>query len=387
VGPARGSITWYAMNFGSDGLPQRLVDAFEEAHPGISVTYQPAPNNTDTMRATLTTEIAGGSGSIDVYNGDVVWPAQFGEAELAMPLDEHLPDDFWDRYPSQYADAARYEGKHLGAPLYVDTGFLYYRADLLEKHDLPVPRTWEELAETAAALQDAGEVRYGYLPQWANYEGLTVNWTEMSAAAGGRSLSEDGERVAIDSPENERVLSYMRRLVTEGITPSAATSFQEPQSLQAFMEGDAAFHRNWTHAWEEANAPGSPVAGKVGMAPLPAFEGEEGPGPSGTGGWNLMVNPHSEALGAALAFVEWMAGPQAQRLLAEESMIPAVESVLHDRELQRDHPALAAAAEVPLVSRPAGTPRYAQVSHGIYTNVTGSLAGATEPASEPLTLV
>ncbi|MGK5529693.1 ABC transporter substrate-binding protein [Streptomyces sp. URMC 129] len=382
VGPASGAITWYAINFGPAGLPERLIDAFEEEHPDISVEFQAAPNNTDTVRATLTTEISGGSGSIDVYSGDVIWPAQFGAAHLAMPLDEHLPEDFWERFPEARAAVTEYDGEHVAVPLFTDVGFLYYREDLLERHDLPVPETWEELAETAAALQDTGEVPYGYVAQWANYEGLTVNWTELSAAAGGHSVSADGEHSEIDSEANRRALDFMRGLLDDGIAPPAITSFQEPQSLQTFTEGDAAFHRNWAYAYGDANNPDiSRVAGKVGVAPMPAFEGREAPGPSGVGGWNLMVNPHSEAIGAALAFIEWMTGPEAQRMLAENGVIPTASAVLDDPGLQRENPVLAAAAEVPLVSRPAATPRYPQVSYGIFTNVNGSLAGSTEPAA------
>ncbi|WP_129839545.1 ABC transporter substrate-binding protein [Streptomyces sp. RFCAC02] len=380
VGPAKGSITWYAINFGPEGLPQKLIDAFEEKHPDITVTYQPAPNNTDTMRATLTTEISGGSGAVDVYNGDLVWPAQFGDATLALPLDEHLPDGYWDRFEEERSRTTEYEGEHVAVPFYSDSGFLYYRKDLLEKHDLPVPKTWEDLAETAAKLQDSGDVRYGYVGQWANYEGLTVNWSELSAAGGGRSVSADGQRPAIDSPENERVLSFMRGMIEDGVAPPATTSFQEQQSLQTFLEGDAAFHRNWAHGWGESNNPEtSHIVGKVGLSPLPAFEGEDGPGPSGAGGWNLMVNPHSEALGASLAFVEWMTGPEAQRILAENTVIPALSEVLHDKDLQRDNPALAAAADVPVVSRPADTPRYPQISRGIYTHLNAALAGSATP--------
>ncbi|WP_326599371.1 ABC transporter substrate-binding protein [Streptomyces sp. NBC_01803] len=382
VGPASGTITWYAINFGPDELPQRLITAFEKEHPDITVEFQAAPNNTDTVRATLTTEISGGSGSIDVYSGDVIWPAQFGEAHLAMPLDEHLPEDFWDRFPEDRAAVTEHDGEHVAAPLYTDIGFLYYRKDLLERHDLPVPETWEELAETAATLQEAGDVPYGYVAQWANYEGLTVNWTELSAAAGGRSVSADGERSEIDSKANRRALDFMRGMLADGVAPSAITSFQEPQSLQTFAEGDAAFHRNWAYAYADANNPElSKVAGKVGIAPLPAFGDGSEPGPSGVGGWNLMVNPHSEAIGAVLAFIEWMTGPEAQRMLAENSVIPAASSALEDPELQRDNPVLAHAAEVPLVSRPAATPRYPQVSYGIFTNVNGSLAGSTAPGA------
>ncbi|WP_158674573.1 ABC transporter substrate-binding protein [Streptomyces hoynatensis] len=382
VGPASGHLTWYAINFGPEGFPQKLVDAFQRDHPGITVTYQAAPNNTDTMRATLTTEISGGSGSIDVYNGDVVWPAQFGKASLAMPLDAHLPDGYWDRFPRERADIAEYRGEHIGAPLYVDAGLMYYRKDLLDKHHLPVPKTWEELKRTAARLQRSGDVRYGYVAQWANYEGLTVDWTEMSAAAGGRTVSRDGRRPAIDSPENRRVLRFMRDMLDEGVAPSAITSFQEQQSLQTFVEGDAAFHRNWAYAYGEANNPKtSQVVGKVGIAPLPAFDGEKGPGKSAAGGWNLMVNPHSDAIGAALTFIRWMTGEKAQRMLAENGVIPARSDVLHDEDLQRGNPALKAAADAPLVSRPSGIARYAQLSHGVYTNVNGSLAGSASPGS------
>ncbi|MDT0264843.1 ABC transporter substrate-binding protein [Streptomyces sp. DSM 44915] len=382
VGPARGDITWYAINFGPEGFPEQLIAAFERAHPEISVDFQPAPNNTDTMRATLTTEITGGSDSIDVYNGDLVWPAQFGDAQLAMPLDEHLPDDFWDRYPKERARLTEYRDNHLAAPLYVDAGFLYYRKDLLAKHDLPVPRTWQELADTAKRLQDAGDVTYGYVGQWANYEGLTVNWTELSAAAGGRSVTADDAEPAIDSEENRAALDFMRRLLDEGVVPSASTSFQEQQSLQTFVEGDAAFHRNWSHGWDMANDPlASRIADQVGVLPLPGFEGGEERGPSAAGGWNLMVNPHSKQIGAVLVFMDWMTGPEAQRMMAENSVLPASEEVLNDPELQRENPVLEVAADLDLVARPAQTPRYPQISHGIYTNINGSLAGSAPTAN------
>ncbi|RBM15889.1 sugar ABC transporter substrate-binding protein [Streptomyces sp. PT12] len=382
VGPAKGSITWYAINFGPEGLPQKLIDAFEKKHPDISVKYQPAPNNTDTMRATLTTEITGGSGSIDVFNGDVIWPAQFGAARLAMPLDEHLPDDFWDRYTDQRARVTEHEGNHVAAPLYSDQGFLYYRKDLLEKHGIDVPKTWEELRDAAKRLQDGGDVRYGYVAQWANYEGLTVNFTELSAAAGGRSVTKGEHDAAIDSPENRRVVEFMRGMITDGVAPSANTSFQEPQSLQTFVEGDAAFHRNWSHGLAESDNPDtSSVVGKVGVAELPTFEGEKGPGKGALGGWNLMVNPHSEAIGAVLAFIEWMTGNEAQRILAENGVLPTATDVLDDEELHEKNPVLALAADAQLVTRPAGTPRYPQVSNGIFTNVNGALAGSTTPVT------
>src|SRR3546814_8940048 len=44
------------------------------------------------------------------------------------------------------------EDSLVAAPWFVDAGLLYYRKDLLEKHDRTVPETWRELTETAGAV-------------------------------------------------------------------------------------------------------------------------------------------------------------------------------------------------------------------------------------------
>src|SRR5205807_9897608 len=97
---AKGTITWLSSPLGPAGTDARtaLVAAFEKANPGITVKFVNAPASTDTTRSTLTTQISGGATTPDVYNGDVVWPAQFGQAGLAMPLSDHLPADFWNRF-------------------------------------------------------------------------------------------------------------------------------------------------------------------------------------------------------------------------------------------------------------------------------------------------
>ena len=65
---------------------------------------------------------------------------------------------------------------------------------------------------------------------------------------------------------------------------------------QMFGSGKAVFMRNWPYAWTIYNTRGSPVFGKVGLAPLPSFPGQTGV--SALGGWQLGVNAyflHAEA--------------------------------------------------------------------------------------------
>lgn len=73
----------------------------------------------------------------------------------------------------------------------------------------------------------------------------------------------------------------------------------------------------------------------MGITTLPTFKGQQGPGCSATGGWNLYVNPHSKNLAATSAFVKWTAGTEAQTILATKGgVIPTVSSVLDDPAVQ-----------------------------------------------------
>jgi multiple sugar transport system substrate-binding protein len=88
-----GSIVWSASPLSGTGANDArtvLINAFEKQYPNIHVTLVSASTDTDTNRSTLATQIAGGAGP-DVFMGDVIWPAQFGAHQLAVPLSQYLP--------------------------------------------------------------------------------------------------------------------------------------------------------------------------------------------------------------------------------------------------------------------------------------------------------
>ncbi|MEY9846506.1 ABC transporter substrate-binding protein [Streptacidiphilus sp. MAP5-3] len=384
-GPAKGTITWFANQFGPTGTDVRktLIAAFEKANPGITVNLEQAPSDTDAYRSTLTTQISGGSSSFDVYNGDVVWPAQFGKAGLALPLDSYLPSSFWQTFSPGLVNGLKYQGQTMAVPLFTDNAFLFYRKDLLAKAHLPVPTTWEQLQSEAAQLQKQGAVKYGFAAQFASYEGLTCDWTEFDADAGGQIVDSGATKSEINSAASLKALNYMRGLVSSGVAPAAVTTFQEQQSEQLFTSGQAAFLRNWTYAYADSNSPSSSkIAGNVGITNLPTFAGQTGPGYSVTGGWNLYVNPHSKNLAADVAFVKWMASPAAQKIIAVQGgEIPTVASVLADPSVQSANPAFPVAAKNKLVTRPSNVAAYAQVSQSVYSNINAALSGSTSPSS------
>ncbi|QDZ16197.1 ABC transporter substrate-binding protein [Humibacter ginsenosidimutans] len=377
----KGSITWWASPITTSGADPRtvLISAFEKAYPNIHVKLISAPNDTDTNRATLTTQISGGGGP-DVYMGDVIWPAQFGAHQLAEPLSKYLPKSYWDSFASGLVAGATYNGQVYGAPFFEDQGFLYYRKDILKADGLKVPTTWEELVSDSKIAQSKGQVKYGYVFQGANYEGATCNFMEFLADAGGKVLNSKADASALNSSAATKALTFEQSLVTSGVSPQATSTFQETQSMNAFSAGDSLFLRNWDYAYSTSQASGSAVIGKVGVAPMPTFQGESAPGYSNIGGWNLYVNPHSKNVAADLTFIKWMTGKDAQTTLATKfSEIPTNAAVRSSSEVKNANPVLAIVSQTKLIARPSQTPNYPEVSQAIYSNVNGVLAGSLTP--------
>ena len=381
-GPAKGTIVWYANQFGPTNIDVRktLISAFEKANPGIKVELEQAPSDSDTFRASLTTQISGGSSSFDVYNGDVVWPAQFGSKGLALPLNTYFPASYWKTFSPGLVSSLTYQNKIMAAPLFTDNAFLFYRKDLLAKAHLPVPTTWEKLQSEARTLQRDRLVKYGFAAQFDSYEGLTADFTEFEADAGGATLNSGATKSTVDSPASLKALTFMRGLVSSGVAPAFVTTFQEQQSESLFTSGQVAFLRNWTYAYADSDSSASKVAGKVGIANLPTFNGNSTPGYSATGGWNMYVNPHSKHIAADIAFVKWMTGTAAQKIMGiQGGELPVNAAALASPEVQKANPAYPVAARNKLAPRPSTAAEYPAVSSAIYSNVNAAISGSASP--------
>ena len=361
-----------------------LISAFEKQYPKIHVTLVSAPADPDTDRATLATEISKGSSSPDVFLGDVIWPAQFGGNQLAVPMSDYLPASFWSKFAPGLVQGATYKGKVYGSPFFEDQGFLYYRKDLLAKAHMPVPTTWEQLESDAATLVRAGLVKDGFVWEGASYEGLTCDFMEYLTDAGGTVANGSYTKATLDSAAAVKAVSFMRSLITTGASPAAVTAFQEAQAMSAFAAGDAAFLRNWDYAYSVATNPATSklTQSQVGVMPLPTFSGQSYPGYSSIGGWDLFINPHSKNIAADLKLIEFMASPAAQDILAGQyGLIPVTTAVRDSAAVLAESPVLATVPKTRLVARPSGTPNYPALSTAIYQNVNAALTGSTPPSA------
>lgn len=354
-----------------------LLEGWNRTHPGERVTLVELPDSADETRAQMVTDLRGGGGRgrFDVLNIDVNWTSEFAAAGWIRPLPR-------GRFPlgtflPPVVDTATYDGKLYAVPYVTNAGLLLYRKDVLAEEGVPPPRTWDDLERAAETVAPEHGLD-GYAGQLLPYEGLTVNAAEAVYSAGGTILGDEGERVTVDSQAAREGIGFLARGVREGWIPERALTYKEEESKQAFQDGRLLFLRNWPYAYVGASGPGSRVAGKVGVVPLP---GPDGPGTSVLGGSNLAVASRARHPDSAARLIAYLTSERVQRQVLTRGALPPVRADLYeDPGLIARFPYLPTLRESVLAAAPRPkSPRYDQVSLVVQAVVHDALNGHGTP--------
>ena len=327
-----------------------IIDLFQKENPGIRIERETGPHSSTAFHDLLTQKLKNRSTDVDVFFMDVIWPPEFGAAGWAMPLDDLFPRPERDKFLEGAVLANTYQGKIYGVPLFVDSGVLYYRRDLLKKYGYSPPHTWEELVTQAKTIV-AGEKKegreiYGFSGQFKQYEGLVCNMMEYILSNGGKMVDPATGKSDLQEKASIDAVRFVRDEIIGNIAPRGVLTYQEPESLDLFIQGKAVFHRNWPYAWEISNNPAqSTIAGKAGIAKLPHFPA--GRSYSTLGGWQLGISNYSPRKDAAWKFVKFVTSERIQRLIAIKSgKAPTRKELYRDREVLHANPHFAEMEDV-----------------------------------------
>ena len=138
---------------------RKAFDMYEAKNPNVKVAIEPAATS-EAQAQYLNTVMTAKDSSLDVMILDVIRPAQYAAAGWTVPF--NVLGDAECRYealPSGHAEANTVDGKVVALPAFADAMFLYYRKDLLEKHGVQPPQTWDELAAAAKKVTAAERIR------------------------------------------------------------------------------------------------------------------------------------------------------------------------------------------------------------------------------------
>jgi trehalose/maltose transport system substrate-binding protein len=310
------------------------------ARSGHDVRVVAGPNATNERLALYQQLLAARSRDVDVFQIDVIWPGIL--ADHFVDLREHVSGSEAGAHFATLIENNTVEGRLVALPWFADIGLLYYRVDLLAKYGADPPSTWRDMTELSRRIQASeraqGEERmWGFVFQGKAYEGLTCNALEWIASSGGGTIVDPGGEITINNPRAAEAIALAARWIGD-IAPPGVLNYGEEEARGVFQSGHAVFMRNWPYAWALVDAPDSPVAGKVGVAPLPV--GDRSRQPTGVlGGSQLAVSRYSQNVRIAADLVRYLAGAHEQRRRAIIGAFqPTIRRLYEDADVARANP-------------------------------------------------
>lgn len=314
--------------------------ALWEKKTGKKAKVIPAPNGSNERLTLFQQHLAAGSDNIDIYQVDVVWPGLL--VKHLEDLKNYIPSETLREYFPQLIENNTVSGALVAMPWFVQVGFLYYRKDLLEKYHRPVPQTWEELEETAKIIQEEesklGHSIWGYVFQGKAYEGLTCNALEwINSHKNGGTIVEANGHVSLNNPAAIGIINRISSWIGT-ITPEGVLNYEQEDCRGVFQSGKAIFMRNWPYAWPLLNSSDSPVAGKIGIMPLPKG-GKDGQNTGVLGGWNLSLSKYSKHKKDAADLIQFLTSfEELKRRSQAGGYFPPMEKLYKDKDVLSSNP-------------------------------------------------
>ena len=353
-----------------------------EKKTGDRVTIVPMPASTSDSFAQYRLWLAAGATNIDLYFTDVIWAPQLAPhfvdladaAQNAGLIKANIPSIIQSQIVG---------GKLVALPVYTDAAALYYRKDLLEKYNLPVPKTWTQMASEAKTVMEGERAAgardtWGFVFQGDGYEGLTCNALEwINSYRGGEIVEPDGT-ISVNNANAVAALKEAKSWIGT-IAPEGVLGYKEEESRGVWQLGNAVFMRNWPYAYALGNGDDSPIKGKFAVSALPSRG--DGFTPAATlGGWNVAVSKYSPRKEAAIKLALYLGSPEFQKGFAVSlAHLPTIASVYDDPDVAAAQPIVAKWKNVVLnaVPRPSAPTKdkYNEVSSDFWTAVRNTMSG------------
>ena len=279
-----------------DRLLNDVLTDFSKQYPSIQVTFQPVPD----YATKLQTDLAAGTAA-DVFYVDSLLAPDLMKRNLIEPLDDYVSRDKVDTadfYPG-LLKAFQWKGKTYGLPKDWSSLAMEWNTDAATKAGIDkAPTTWDELKAAAQKLTDKSSGAYGTVipPELPRFGAFVF-------AAGGKLISDDGSKIALNGPEGQQALDFYYGMYKDGVASTPAdTGTQWPGD--AFIKKKAAivFEGNWIFPAIKKDAPEM----KFNISEMPA-------GPKGKATFaftvSYSVNAKSQQKDAAWFLVNYLTGP------------------------------------------------------------------------------
>ncbi|MFP5235646.1 MAG: ABC transporter substrate-binding protein [Acidobacteriota bacterium] len=365
---------------------------FEAAHAGVGVELVSVGIHELHQRAIVEGGLRDGEFDLALLVTD--WLAEAcaaGAVEDLHPWHARTPLQDWpDGWARSLVEPVIVNGTLSSIPWHDGPECLVYRSDLFHDsgrrrifreefgRELTPPRTWEEFHQTARFFTDPAAGLYGTVfagfPDGHNtvYDFALQVWSR-----GGELVARNG-RPQLNTAEAREAVEFYRTIVRDaGACHPRSPQLDSTQSGDAFMAGEVAMMANWFGFAARAGRPGSPLAGKVAIAPIPAAPGTEPVSLSVF--WPLAMGSGSRNKDLAWEFLRFVASPERDLGITRHGAVAVRLSSWRNAALQAEIPAYREIERISLGARqlPQGEKMSAFAS--LLDTVMACALGSSEP--------
>jgi multiple sugar transport system substrate-binding protein len=289
-----------------------LKKLFQE-QAGVTLNFTVIPY--DQVHAQATLDVQSGANRFDVHD---YWYTSIGALVddkvvvdvtdlIERDKDKINPGDF---IGSIYDAYTLVNGRRYGLPYDGDSHVLFYNTEILKRHGLEAPATWDAYYQAVKTIteKEKGNGIYGTALLGFKVPVIIVSsFANRLAGFGGRFLK-DG-RPDLLSEEAVAAAEELVRVAPYALPTPSETAFD--QALPAFLSGKVAFLEFWTDLGVRAQDPqNSKIVDKWDVSQLPVGGKNKTPTAALDAGFGWAISTGSTKKELAWDFVRWASSSQ-----------------------------------------------------------------------------
>lgn len=301
-GELSGEITfWHSFTQGPrfESINEAAKE-FEEENPNVKIKIETF--SWDDFYTKWTTGLS--SGNIpDMSTALPNHVIEMIDSGALVPLNNVINNIGRDRFSEAALSEGTLNNNNYSIPLYSHAQVMWYRKDLLEKHDLEVPKTWNEFAKASEILSEEGVYGVSF-PTGAN-DLMGTRFLNFYVRSKGASLLTEDLKANLTSTESIEGIKYWVDLYHK-VSPKDSISYNVLDQATLFYQGKTAFDFNsgFQIGGVEANSP--ELLDQIDSAPIPKFRESDPDIGIETSNIPLVVWEKSENQAISKAFTEFL---------------------------------------------------------------------------------
>ena len=326
------TLNWYIFPEFSGAFVKSAASCSQASNGAYQIKIQTLPNAADGQRQQMVRRLAADDPSMDILGLDVTWTPEFAEAGWITPWPDDIATQVENDTLRSMVETATWNGRLYSAPFNTNTQLLWYRKDLVPNP----PKTWKQMISMAEDLAKQGKPHYIEI-QGAQYEGYTVWFNTLVNSAGGKIVSDDGQKVTLDQSAVQALDTIHQLANSTAVDPSIGNQMEDQTRLQ-FEAGVAAFELNYPYVYPSAKADVPDIFKNMRWTVYPTVKPGE-PTHVTIGGIDLAVGKFSKHKAQAFAAIQCLRNPQNEiRNAVLGGLPPVLESIYSKPSFQKAYP-------------------------------------------------